>query len=485
MKLFPFILLFLLTISSLAQPVAYQSFETDSAAEPRGGMPSLSTFLQTNLRKPIEAEAQGIGGRVVLSGIVESDGRLSDIKVVQSLRPDCDREAIRVFSRFQAWRPAYKNGKAVRQFVTIPVTFKANKPFPYVNGNRISYYDANQNLLPDSSDLARYKQLTPTDSNGLPNGNIMVYQLKRQVWKEQATLPFVRKRSDLCSRSGKPVYMVGVVQQTNQWQGRVADVDETGTLVRQAFYNNGERVGYQLDYYSNGLVAQRSDDANGLYVFNAWHPNGQIKQIWTVDKPKPGTPKSPDQVMAYWDSTGRQLVNEGNGSGSFTELVQSKNDSTRQTLFIEEGAYAGGLREGRWIGHYADGSYFYEERYEKGICQAGKAITAGQDTVRYTQREQQPEFAGGMQAMGQFLASTLRYPPDAQRAHAQGQVMVSFVVCADGTLCDYEVIKPLHPAIDQEALRIVKAMNGRWKPGVQRGQNVRVRYRMPLNFMLE
>lgn len=52
-------------------------------------------------------------------------------------------------------------------------------------------------------------------------------------------------------------------------------------------------------------------------------------------------------------------------------------------------------------------------------------------------------------------------------------------------LCDYEVIKGVHPDIDEEALRVVKKMSGRWKPGVQQGKKVRVKYNMPINFSLQ
>ena len=89
-----------------------------------------------------------------------------------------------------------------------------------------------------------------------------------------------------------------------------------------------------------------------------------------------------------------------------------------------------------------------------------------------------------MRGLGQFLMQTLRYPADAQRARAQGRVFVSFVVCTDGTLCDYEVKQSVHPDLDREAVRVVKAMSGNWKPGVQRGQKVRTTYNLPINFTL-
>src|SRR5919199_4474974 len=150
MKNYLFAFLLLLRIPVVGQQIIYKPFEVDTAAEPRGGMAYFNTYLLANLRKPISAEAQGVGGRVIVSAVAEPDGRLTEPKVTQSFRPDCDREALRVLTMFNAWKPAKKEGKAVRQIVTFPITFKPNRPFAFVNGARVSYYGEDMKLLPDS-----------------------------------------------------------------------------------------------------------------------------------------------------------------------------------------------------------------------------------------------------------------------------------------------------------------------------------------------
>ena len=471
-------------VATMAQPVVYQGFEVDSAAEPRGGMPFLGTFLQANLRKPVAVEAKGAGGRVILSAVIEPNGQPTDIKVVQAGAPDLGPEAVRVFSQFRAWKPAYKDGNPVRQAVTIPVMFPANKPFRYENGAKITYYDAKQQLLPDSSEQARYKQVLPVNAVHMPIGDLIIYERKRANWKELLRLPLVRIKDWHVGLKGQPLYLVGHQNKDQLWLGTVFSVDDAGTVFGQAGYEWGRRVGSEIRYHANGLVAEKIDDDTDRNARFSWYPNGQIKQIWTADKLKTMQISEPELIMGVWDSTGRQLVKEGNGLFISTEARRSKHDTAQHTLYTEQGQFVAGLREGVWTGRYADGSYFYEERYEKGTCLAGKAISAGSDTTRYTVREQQPEFPGGMQGLGQFLAQNLRYPADAQRAGVQGRVNVSFVVCTDGTLCDYEIVKGVDPTVDEEALRVVKAMNGRWKPGVQRGVPVRVKYHMPINFTL-
>jgi TonB family protein len=482
--LLPIFLLFL-CFSSFAQQSVYKGFETDTAAVPRGGMGFLTSFIKANLRKPIAAEATGIGGRVILSGIVETDGRISDVKLLSTFRPDCDREAMRVFRLFNAWKPAYKNGKPVRQEVTMPVVFKPNEPFIYANGVRVDYFSRDSKPLLADTSQAYYKRITPIDTNSVPTGDAVVYEMKNSRWSEYFRLAFTNKRYTNGSMSTKPFRTIGTLNYKKDWEGVLFILDDAGTFIQQTYYENGKRVGSELNYHSNGSIAEMDTKQGDKSTVTAWYANGQIKQQKVVHNFKALAQNDPEQVTAFWDSTGRQTVKEGNGLATYQERVQSSSDSTRYTLFTEQGAYENGYKQGLWSGRYADGSYFYEERYDKGICQGGKARTAGSDTVRYSIREQQPEFPGGLNGLGQFLSGNLQYPRKAQQANVEGQVAVSFVVCTDGTLCDYEILKSVNPDLDKEAVRVVKKMSGRWKLGYQRGKAVRVKYNLPINFTLQ
>lgn len=102
----------------------------------------------------------------------------------------------------------------------------------------------------------------------------------------------------------------------------------------------------------------------------------------------------------------------------------------------------------------------------------------------FTVVEQQPEFAGGMSALNQYLGKNIRYPAAAQRANVSGRVFVSFVVNTDGSIQDVTVLKGLGFGTDEEAVRVVKSMP-KWRPGKQSGRPVRVKYNLPINFQLE
>lgn len=485
MKRFFLFGLLLLSLTAVAQQTPYQSFEVDSVAEPRGGIAYFNTFVQANLRKPIAAEAAGVGGRVIISAVIEPDGKPADVKLMNNLRPDFNREALRVFHLFNAWKAAKKGGKAVRQQITASVAFKANQPFVYRDGAQIAYFDADQKSLTDSSAAVRYKQMAPLDSNGFANGDIVLYKLKGSTWKEDYRMPLVRQENHKNGLFNKPTVAVGYQTTDKLWEGKVLLFSQSGTLINQSYYKKGIPTGAETTYHPNGSVSQITEATEYGFAYTSWYSNGQIEQTWSSGKAQPLGLKMPDVVTSYWDDMGRQLVKDGNGYAVYNDEVISRSDSSRRTTLTEQGRYENGYRQGIWTGRYDDGSYRFEEEYKKGVCVQGKAYVKGGDTLQYTDVQRQPEFLGGMNALGQFLAQNLRYPADAQRARAHGRVFIKFVVCEDGSLCDYEVINNVHPDLDKEALRVVQKMSGHWQPGSRRGQNVRVLYNLPINFTLE
>jgi TonB family protein len=98
--------------------------------------------------------------------------------------------------------------------------------------------------------------------------------------------------------------------------------------------------------------------------------------------------------------------------------------------------------------------------------------------------EQMPSFKGGETELMKYFAKNIRYPKESQEAGSEGLVVVSFVVGKEGLLSEFEIIKSLDEAIDAEALRVVKSMNGNWEPGMQNGTTVPVRYTLPVRFTL-
>lgn len=89
-----------------------------------GGMAALMKYIKDNLRYPEICREGAAMGRVHVVFIVNEDGSLSDIKVIRSISPELDKEAIRVVKSMPKWNPAKQNGKAVKMKYVVPVNFR-------------------------------------------------------------------------------------------------------------------------------------------------------------------------------------------------------------------------------------------------------------------------------------------------------------------------------------------------------------------------
>lgn len=100
------------------------------------------------------------------------------------------------------------------------------------------------------------------------------------------------------------------------------------------------------------------------------------------------------------------------------------------------------------------------------------------------QSEVSPEYPGGEEAMNKFISSEVKYPRKAINANVQGRVQVRFTIDAEGVVKNVHVPTPIHPLLDEEAIRVIKAMPN-WKPGKQAGKPCPVIYTIPINFNID
>ena len=89
-----------------------------------GGMAALMKYIKDNLRYPEICREGAAMGRVNVVFIVNEDGSLSDVKVIRSIIPELDKEAIRVVKSMPKWNPAKQNGKVVKMKYVVPVNFR-------------------------------------------------------------------------------------------------------------------------------------------------------------------------------------------------------------------------------------------------------------------------------------------------------------------------------------------------------------------------
>ena len=89
-----------------------------------GGQAALMQYLAKNIKYPTIAQENGTQGRVIVQFVVNKDGSIVDAKVVRSVDPYLDKEALRVINTMPKWKPGMQRGKPVRVKFTVPVMFR-------------------------------------------------------------------------------------------------------------------------------------------------------------------------------------------------------------------------------------------------------------------------------------------------------------------------------------------------------------------------
>ena len=125
---FLFVLIFLAVPSSelYAQKRKQKKVEKDEIIMPSypGGEKALLNFIMSETEYPFEARVKNEIGEVLVAFSIGMDGYISGVRVLRSVSPSLDAEAVRVVKMMKPWFPGKKNGVPVRAEMTIPINFK-------------------------------------------------------------------------------------------------------------------------------------------------------------------------------------------------------------------------------------------------------------------------------------------------------------------------------------------------------------------------
>ena len=94
-----------------------------------------------------------------------------------------------------------------------------------------------------------------------------------------------------------------------------------------------------------------------------------------------------------------------------------------------------------------------------------------------------PEFPGGEYALLNYIATHIKYPKKAQKKGIEGTVYIKFEITKTGEIGKIEVIRGVHPLLDNEAVRVIKSLP-KFKPGIKDGRPVNVWFSIPIQFRL-
>jgi periplasmic protein TonB len=92
-----------------------------------GGLEAIYKFIKKKIHYPAASRRMGIEGTVYVSFVINSEGKVVDVKTIRGISPDCDKEAERVVSLLPNWSPGMQNHHPVSVRMTVPIKFQLDK----------------------------------------------------------------------------------------------------------------------------------------------------------------------------------------------------------------------------------------------------------------------------------------------------------------------------------------------------------------------
>lgn len=89
-----------------------------------GGVSQMYKYIGENIKYPSAAQRANVSGKVFVKFVVEKDGSIGDISVLKGIGFGCDEEATRVIKSMPKWSPGRQNGRNVRVYFTMPISFR-------------------------------------------------------------------------------------------------------------------------------------------------------------------------------------------------------------------------------------------------------------------------------------------------------------------------------------------------------------------------
>lgn len=263
---------------------------------------------------------------------------------------------------------------------------------------------------------------------------------------------------------------------------------KTGYLKAEMTYIAGQLEGPTKRYFKDGTIHQKGHYKAGKKdgKWDVFHPDGFLDNEgeWKAGH-KHGT-------WTYYYHTGQPnfVINykEGKKHGDYSYFYKN-GQLTHKKTYVENEMVSDIVQV-----YYENGtvalikSYNHDSKEEKEqyFDTSGKAIAKddpllGSEVLIWL--EAMPEFAGGNTNLFKFLGQIIHYPFDAKVDNIEGTVYVGFIVDEMGYVQDEHVKRGVYPSINEEALRIIRAMP-RWEPGLQKAKPVKVAYTLPIRFIL-
>jgi antitoxin component YwqK of YwqJK toxin-antitoxin module len=239
----------------------------------------------------------------------------------------------------------------------------------------------------------------------------------------------------------------------------------------------GRTQGWTYDYYSNGNIQMKgyyqNNILNGITFY--YYPNGACHSVgcmiegekigkWqyfyksrTLQSEIQYDPGHRSKMLAFFDSTGTQLV--FNGNGMIREYDETEN-------LINEGSYKNYFKDDIWTGYYPNGSPFYKEVYKDGDFVKGESFSSDRTRRKYERPIEYPEPINGWEKYKHYIDSAVAACP---KSPSSGVVSIQLFIDSTGYIKSMKPIMMIGSHCEDTLMKIIKK-GPLFNPGKIRGQ---------------
>lgn len=423
-----------------------------------GGVDALRDFLVSNINYPSESLRNKVQGKVEVSFVVDTLGKVGQLSLLSSASPELDAEAMRVVQSMPDWTPGMQNGVPMSVRLSLPIEFE----LPKTPINEMPQFPGGEDALNKYfKDNLKYSQDAVKDGNKRVFVSFMV--------DEHGGITNVENLNNVSPELNAEA--IRVVKNMPNWipgmiGGSPASMPYNVPVVFESSESSGEAFDAaevdQLPCFRGGEVAMQKYIRNNL--------------------------RYPEEALANGEQ-GRVIVSfviDGDGKVTNVENINyvspALNAEAVRVVKSMPKWIPGKLKDGKSVRVKYSLPLVFRLNLDNELVNNELPKTPQEDSAPVIV-EQMPQFPGGEKAMKKFINKNLRYPKESLKKGTSGRVIVTFVVDTDGKVCDAEVLRSVHPLLDAEAVRLVQSMPD-WTPGMQDGKPVRVKYTLPIAFGL-
>ena len=395
-----------------------------------GDLNAYRNWMQSQLQYPKEAKDKGIKGRVIFSFVVEKDGSVSNFDALQASDKILVDEVERVFKLTPKWEPGKQNGKEVRVKFTVPIVF---------TGDDVAVYNRVFSQGTPLSEISKDAE----SAVGEVSGRVIDAKTKKPI-------PDVIL---LINGAG-----VGTTSDASGCYSLKKLPEGKYTFITSC-------VGYKSVKKDFEISSKKSVEVN----FELEEQAVAVDEI-VVDKNKTAAQSLSNVEKALFEKDNTIVLIDGK-EGKIDDI--DVDDIESFTVLKGEQA-----------------TKIYGEKGKNGVmlfttkkaAQANKQQPAQEAFIKV---ESMPTFQGGdLNGYRNWVQSQLQYPAEAKEKGIKGRVIFSFVVEKDGSVSEFKVLNTPDKLLSAEVERVFK-LTPKWEPGKQNGNAVRVKFTVPIYFMLE